>query len=126
MTLLDTGYKLNFLTMTKQKRIDFDKPKYPPTAILEEVGDILEGEVTGVGEVTLSDRIAGYLRIKPEGEEEVTFWLGKVLSEDVVREEVKKGDYVGIKYLGDKPSHKGNPYKDYDMRVIVSEPAFEG
>lgn len=108
-----------YLTMAKtQSRIDFSTPKYPPTANLKEVGDILEGFVTEVGEVRLEDRMAGYLRIKPEDGEEVTFWLGKVLTENVIREEVKRGDYVGIKYLGEKPSSKGNPYKDYDMRVI--------
>lgn len=107
--------------MTKtQSRIDFGAAKYPETAVLKAEGDIIEGSVNEVGEVRLEDRLAGYLRIQT-AEGERTFWLGKVLTEEVVRVSLKKGDYVGIKYLGDKPSHKGNPYKDYDMRVIPAE-----
>lgn len=106
--------------MAKQRRIDWEGDKYPETATLKAEGDILEGIVTEVGEVRLEDRMAGYLRITTEKGER-TFWLGKVLTEEVVRESVKKGDYVGIKYLGEKPSHKGNPYKDYDMRIIPAE-----
>ena len=106
--------------MTKREEIDWDAPKYPETASLKAEGDTIEGVVTEVGEVRLEDRLAGYLRIMT-AKGERTFWLGKVLTEEVVRESVKKGDYVGIRYLGEKPSKKGNPYKDYDMRIIPME-----
>ena len=103
--------------MNKEERIDWSEEKYPETVVLKAVGDVVEGEVKEIGEVTLEDRNASYIRIlTAKGER--TFWLGKVLSEEVVKVSLKRGDYVGIKYLGEKPSKKGNPYKDYDMRVI--------
>lgn len=106
--------------MVEQRRIDWEGDKYPETVTLKAEGDIIEGVITEIGEIRLEDRLASYIRLMT-AKGERTFWLGKVLSEEVVRESVKKGDYVGIKYLGEKPSHKGNPYKDYDMRVIPTE-----
>lgn len=106
--------------MTEQRHIDFGSPKYPETAILKAVGDTIEGEVTEIGEVTLETRNAGYIHIKT-AKGVRTFWLGKVLTEQCEKEAVKKGDYVGIKYLGDVDSGKQSPYKDYDMRVIPLE-----
>lgn len=103
--------------MTEQRKIDFDAPKYPETATLKAIGDIIEGVVTEIGEVRLDKRNAGYLHIQTK-EGKRTFWLGKVLTEEVVKENVKRGDYVGIKYLGEKASGKQSPYKNYDIRVI--------
>ena len=103
--------------MSEQRSIDWTGGKYPPTANLKAVGDIIEGVVTEIGEVTLAERTAGYLHINT-AEGTRTLWLGKVLSEQCEKECVKKGDYIGIRYLGDKDSGKQSPYKDYDMRVI--------
>ena len=112
--------------MANERRIDWEDTKYPETVSLKTVGDIVEGEVKEIGEVVLTDRIAGFIRIlTAKGER--TLWLGKVLSEEVVKVSLKKGDYIGVKYLGEKPTNKGNPYKDYDMRVVlaVDEPVVE-
>lgn len=103
--------------IAEQTRIDFGEAKYPRTVILKVVGDEIQGEVVEVGEVPLDNRLASYLHIStPEGVK--TLWLGKVLNDEVVKRSVKKGDYVGIKYLGEKDSGKASPYKDFDVRVI--------
>ena len=106
--------------MSEQQKINWDAPKYPVTATLKAVGDIIEGKITKIGEVTLDDRIAGYLHIKT-AKGVRTLWLGKVLTEQCEKENVKKEDFIGIKYLGEKSSGKQSPYKDYDMRVIPVE-----
>jgi len=106
--------------MSEQRTIDWTAPKYPKTTTLKEVGDTIEGEITEIGEVPLETRNAGYLHIKT-AKGVRTFWLGKVLTEQCEKENVKKGDYIGIKYLGEVSSGKASPYKDYDMRVIPLE-----
>lgn len=98
-------------------KIDWNAPKYPETVVLKNIGDTIEGKVTEIGEVILSDRQAGYLHIDTVNGIR-TFWLGKVLTEAIEKENVKKGDYIGIKFLGEIDSGKQSPYKDFDMRVI--------
>lgn len=106
--------------MTEQRNIDWTGDKYPPTANLKAVGDIIEGEVIEIGEIMLENRTAGFLHIKTSKGLR-TFWLGKVLTEECEKGNIKKGDYVGIKYLGEKDSGKQSPYKNYDLRVIPAE-----
>lgn len=103
--------------MSTQTRIDFEQPKYPPTAILETVGEEIQGEIVEMGDVKLEERYANYMHIHTE-EGIKTLWLGKVLNEQCEKENVKKGDYIGIKYLGEVSSGKQSPYRNYDMRVI--------
>ena len=102
--------------MNEQRKIDFGDSKYPETVSLTIVGDEIQGVVEEIGEVPLGDRLAGYLHISTE-EGVRTLWFGKVLSEEAVKCSLKKGDYIGIKYLGEKESGKASPYKDYDIRV---------
>ena len=106
--------------MAKQERIDFGEAKYPETASLIAVGDEVQGEVLEVGEVPIADRLASYLHISTEKGVR-TLWLGKVLVEEVVKRNVKVGDYIGVKYLGEKESGKQSPYRDYDIRIIPAK-----
>lgn len=99
-----------------QEKIDFGEAKYPENVILKTVGEEIQGEIVEVGEVPLEDRNAGYLHIKT-AKGIRTFWLGTVLTGQCEKENVKKGDYIGIKYLGEVSSGKQTPYKNYDMRI---------
>jgi hypothetical protein len=99
------------------KKIDFGDAKYPPTVTLKTVGDEIQGKIVEVGEVPLEDRNAGYIHIKILAGVR-TFWLGTVLTKHCEKEGIKKGDYIGIKYLGEVSSGKQSPYKNYDIRII--------
>ena len=110
--------------MSNQIRIDFNAPKYPETVILNKEGDVVEGEVTEMGGIPLPDRIARYLHIDT-AKGIRTLWLGKVLTVQCEKEHVKRGDYVGIRYLGEVDSGKQSPYKNYDLRVIPPEPEID-
>lgn len=102
--------------MEQNKIIDFGEPKYPENVTLKTVGEEIQGEIVEVGEVPLEDRNASYLHIKTVNGIR-TFWLGKVLTNQCEKRTVKKGDYIGIKYLGEISSGKQSPYKNYDMRI---------
>ena len=107
--------------MTEQQNINFGEPiEYPPTILLVEIGDEVQGIVVEMGEVTLEDRNAGYIHIKSE-KGVGTLWLGKVLTEAVIKNNVSKGDYIGVKFLGLKPARKGSPYRNYDVRVVKGD-----
>lgn len=102
--------------MEKQKDlIDWSAPKYPKAVEFVNVGDTVEGTITEIGEVPLSDRLAAYMHIDTtEGKR--TLWLGKVLNEAILK--AKKGDYIGVRFLGTVDSGKQSPYKDFDTRII--------
>jgi DNA helicase TIP49 (TBP-interacting protein) len=101
----------------ENERIDFRDAKYPETVTLKTVGEEIQGDIVEVGEVTLEARNARYLHIKTKDGIR-TFWLGKVLTKQCEKVGIKVGDYIAIKYLGEVPSGKQSPYKNYDMRVI--------
>ena len=99
-------------------RIDWNMDKYPETFVFKEVGDVLEGIVKKTGAVVLGNRTARFLNIETEKGLR-TLWFGAVLESQL--EEVKKGDYIGVKYLGEVKGTGVNPYKDYDVRIIPLE-----
>ena len=101
--------------MDKMTKIDWDKPKYPNTFVFKKEGDVLEGIVKKTSAVLLGDRTAKFLNIETENGLR-TLWFGAVLESQL--EEVKKGDYIGVKYLGEVKGTGINPYKDYDVRII--------
>ena len=110
--------------MNEQRNIDFNTPRYPETVNLETAGEEIQGEIVEIGEVTLSDRNAGYLHIKTKDGVR-TLWLGTVLTARCEKESVKKGDYIGIRYLGEVTSGKQSAYKNYDIRIIPSDSSVE-
>ena len=97
--------------------IDWDKPKHPSTFVFKKVGDVLEGEVKKRSSVGLGDRTAMFLNVETKNGMR-TLWFGAVLQNQL--EEVKRGDYIGVKYLGEVKGKGNNPYKDYDVRIIPS------
>lgn len=99
-------------------KIDWNKPKYPDTFVFEKVGDVLEGVVTKASEVKLETRTAKFVNVATKGKV-VTLWYGKVLEEEL--KDVKKGDYIGVKYTGEVKGSEINPYKTYDVRIIPTE-----
>ena len=99
-------------------KIDWDKTKYPETFVFKKEGDVLEGIVKKTSAVVLGNRTAKFLNVETE-KGLMTLWLGAVLESQL--EEVKKGDYIGVKYLGEVKGTGVNPYKDYDVRIIPYE-----
>ena len=102
----------------RMSRIDWDRPKHPETFVFKKEGDVLEGVVKKTSAVVLGNRTAKFLNVESEKGLR-TLWFGAVLESQL--EEVKKGDYIGVKYLGEIKGSGVNPYKDYDVRIIPCE-----
>ena len=99
-------------------KIDWDKPKHPETFVFLKVGDVLEGIVKKISAVVLGNRTARFLNIETEKGLR-TLWFGAVLESQL--EEAKKGNYIGVKYLGEVKGTGVNAYKNYDVRIIPCE-----
>ena len=105
------------LSEEEMEKIDWSKPRYPKKVVFAKEGDTVQGTVDSVGEILLDGRLAKFVALQTE-EGLRTLWLGNVLENNL--EGVKKGDYVGVKYLGMVPSEKKGhqAYRNYDVRLL--------
>lgn len=105
---------------TKTK-FDWDKPQEtkirqnPPSIVWSEVeeGHTIEGTVNRIAEVGTDNRMLAEIDDIDIGS--CTVWLSSVLVNQFNRQEIKEGDYIGIRYLG-KP--EGKTYYNFDVRVL--------
>jgi hypothetical protein len=87
------------------------------------VGEIVDGIVEAFGTVTLPDREARTLVLRNEdtGDRLAVLLARTVLKNGVEKRQVKEGDWLAIKYLGERKPAGGKPYFDYDFEHVRSE-----
>ena len=83
-------------------------------------GDVIEGELIQIKEITIGDRIAKLAILKDDLEAESGIWLSSVLEREFEEQAISPGDYVGVKFLGMKKGKKYT-YKNFDVRVVLKE-----
>ncbi len=87
-----------------------------------EPGEVIEGAVTEMGETITEYGDAEYLQVETEDGKKFMVFLNSVLRKQTVAEDVKVGDRVAIKYLGQVQSKKKNR-KFNDYVLVKDEPS---
>lgn len=87
-----------------------------------EVGEILEGTVSEMGDTITANGDAKYAHIETETGK-VTVFLNSVLQKQFEEEQVEEGDTIAIEFLGMVKSQKGK--REYKNFCVVKSDAAE-
>jgi hypothetical protein len=90
-----------------------------PTVAFDEVGDYILGRLVGIRNITIDGRNQKLYDINAPNLKAVSVWGSTVLDsrmEQAAKKGMAVGHSIGIQYLGDVDTGKGNPAKNF--RVI--------
>lgn len=98
----------------KEQRKEYDSVFWKPTE-----GEIIEGSVnTEVGQIETAYGVREFIEVKTDEGKRYTIFLNKVLLDNIAKEDVKRGDRIAIKYLGEMSCAK-TPSKRFKNYILV-------
>ena len=98
--------------------IDWDAPANPPTHDFD-AEPMVEGVVSSFGSVLIEKKPRKFLHLRAGDGSLRTVWYTTVIAKRVVELDVKVGDYLGIRYVGNEMSKaRGDEYRNFDVRCV--------
>jgi hypothetical protein len=101
--------------MDEESEFDWNTDTYPDTYDFTE-HSICEGTIADMRTIEIGDRESQFITVQTKYGL-FTVWLNVVLLRKVEEQQIRIGDYIGIRYLGTQRSERGYTYKNYEVKV---------